>query len=261
MSPDAAAQYASAISGNYNDHHPPMMSLLWRYLAIIYPGSAPMFLLHITMLYASAGIFIYLFRNSKFKWWYAVYPLLPGILAYTALVVKDAGFTFSYLLSGAIMTFVIIERPKRFKITLLMLALLLLFYGTAVKFQAKYILIFFTTCLAYCLFNYKLTTKALIVGVIIYILIFAGIYNVNAKLVPKAQELHTWQFVKLYDLSAMSIALNEELYPVFIKQQSNYDFARIKKLFSPSEIDPLVFYANPVLKGGVDDEQRKELQQ
>lgn len=260
MSPDAAAQYKSAISGIYNDHHPPMMSLLWRYLALIYPGSAPMFLLHITMLYASAGIFIYLFRHSKFKWWYAIYPLLPGILAYTALVVKDAGFTFAYLLSGAIMTYVIIERPKRFTITLLFLSLILLFYGTAVKFQAKYILIFFTTCMAYCICNYKLTVRVLFVGVLIYILIFAGIYNANAKLVPKSHESHSWQFVKLYDLSAMSIALNEELYPSFIKQQPNYDFARIKKLFSPSEIDPLVFYANPVLSGGTDAAQRRELQ-
>src|SRR5581483_833197 len=70
MSLDASSQYAVAISGEYSDHHPPLMSFLWRYLDYIYHGPAPMFIFHLSMLYMAAAIFIYIFRESKFKWWY-----------------------------------------------------------------------------------------------------------------------------------------------------------------------------------------------
>src|SRR5690349_8918626 len=85
MSPDAYTQYAAAMAGVYHDHHPPVMGFVWRNLAQIYPGPATMFIFHLSMLYIAAAIFVYLFRNSKFKWWYVCFPLLPNILAYTAL--------------------------------------------------------------------------------------------------------------------------------------------------------------------------------
>src|SRR5579871_5154950 len=100
MSADATTQYMAAKAGLYTDHHPPLMSLVWRYLDLMYPGPGLLFSMHILMLYAAAAILIYLFHDSKFKWWYSVYPVIPNMLAYTALIVKDTGFTYAYLLSG-----------------------------------------------------------------------------------------------------------------------------------------------------------------
>ena len=83
ISPDAIGQYAIAHSGLYTDHHPPLMSFVWHYLDLIYPGPGMLLLLHLLMLYTAAAIFIYIFRASYFKWWYAILPIVP--VSYTHL--------------------------------------------------------------------------------------------------------------------------------------------------------------------------------
>lgn len=259
MSPDANSQYAAAITGLYSDHHPPVMSFLWRYLDHIYHGSGLMFTFHISMLYSSAAIFIYIFRNSLFRWWYALYPLIPNLLAYTALIVKDTSFTYAYLLSGAILSLMMVNKISKYKYFLLTTIIILLFYGTAVKFQAQYVLIFFAIGIGYCINNYKLSGATAFYGVLVNLIIIILISNVNAVLVPQAREAHSWQLVKLYDLSAISIAVDTPLYPDFILQQPNFKFSRVKQLFEPREVDPLVFPANAVLKAGTTETQRKEL--
>jgi len=259
MSPDASTQYAAAIAGLYSDHHPPAMSLLWRYLDQISAGPGLMFTFHISMLYCAAAIFIYIFKNSLFRWWYAIYPMIPNILAYTALIVKDTGFTYAYLLAGAILAFMMVYKTTKFKYFLLIPVILLLCYGTAVKFQAQYVLIFFAIGVGYCINNYKLSGATAFYGVLINIIIIIFIANVNAALVPQAREAHSWQLVKLYDLSAISLELHKPMYPDFILQQPNFDFERVKQLFEPREVDPLVFPTNSVLKPGKDLAQREEL--
>jgi len=259
MSPDANSQYAAAIAGLYSDHHPPAMSLLWRYLDYLYPGPGLMFTLHISMLYGAAAIFIYIFKNSLFRWWYAIYPLIPNLLAYTALIVKDTGFTYAYLLSGAILALMMVNKIIKYKYLLLIPVIILLCYGTAVKFQAQYVLIFFSIGIGYCINNYKLSGATAFYGVLINLIIIILISNFNAVLVPQAREAHSWQLVKLYDLSAISIAVDQPLYPDFILQQPNFEFSRVKQLFEPREVDPLVFTANSVLKPGTTDTQRQEL--
>jgi hypothetical protein len=55
LNPDSQAQYNMAVAGMYNDHHPAIMSLVWRYLNYIIPGSGMMFLLQLVLFYG--GIF------------------------------------------------------------------------------------------------------------------------------------------------------------------------------------------------------------
>ncbi len=259
MSLDASGQYVAAKNGTYSDHHPPLMSFLWRYLDYIYSGPAPMFMFHLIMLYATAAIFLYIFRRSTFKWWYAIYAVLPNIVAYTALIVKDTGFTFCYLLAAALITLLSVNNVQRYRSLVLAIVCALLFYGTAVKFQAKFLLIFFTIGVSYCAFNYQLHRKAIIGGVVLFVAIMWGITTVDAKLVPTAKQAHSWQFVKVYDLSAISIALNEPLYPEFILRQPNFSFEAVKQKFITREIDPLVFVSNATIRKGDTAEQRQQL--
>lgn len=259
ISPDASTQYAAAIAGLYTDHHPPMMSLLWRYLAKIYQGPATMLVFHITLLYMASAIFVYIFRTSKFKWWYAIYPIIPNMLAYTSLIVKDAGFTYCYLLAGAILALQMVNRSNKHKYLLLTIATVLLFYGTAVKFQAQYLLVFFTIGICYCLEHYKLNWRTIIHGIGLNFAILLAILLINSYLVPQSQKSNSWQLVKLYDLSAMSIELNKPLYPEFVLHQKNFNFDTVKQQFDSREVDPLVFPKNSVLKGGSTEAERAKL--
>jgi hypothetical protein len=258
VSPDGANQYAAARAGVYTDHHPPAMSFAWRYLDRIYPGPGLILTLHLSMLYAAAAIFVISFRTSLFKWWYAFFPLIPNILSYSALIVKDVGFTYSYLLAGAILAYMMLNKVKQGKFLLLTLVIVLLFYGTAVKYQARFLLIFLTLGVGFCL-QYKYSWRAVVGGFVLYLVLLQAMLSFNAWLVPEQQESHSWQLVKLYDLTGISLALNKPLYPEFVKQNPNYNFAKVKAVFSQSEVDPLVFPVNSPLKSGVNEQQRTEL--
>lgn len=249
ISPDAMNQYQAALAGVYSDHHPPAMSLLWHYLNLLYAGPGLLFALHLTLLYSAAAIFIYIFRTSKFKWWYVVFPLIPNMLAYTVFIVKDASFVYTYLLAGAIISLLIVQRQSKFKIPLLALCLLLLFYGTAAKFQARYLLIFFTLGIGYC-YDYKFALKNIMVGIALCAALLGAMFAFNSYMVPNAQQQHTWQWVKLYDLSGISLELDKPMYPEFIKHNPNFDFARIKQQFDPQKVDDLVFGSDAPLRGG-----------
>jgi len=259
MSADGMEQYAIALSGVYRDHHPPMMSLVWRYLNYIYTGPGMMLLFHFLMLYAAAAIFIYCFRDSKFKWWFAVFPFIPGVFAYMPLIVKDVGLACSYLLAGAILAYLMLGRITRHKWPLLGLVLLLLFYGTAVKYQARFLLVFFTIGVGYCIFNYKHGWKSLLSGVALYLLLLQAMFSFNAYLVPVVQKSHSWQYVKLYDLAAMSLAQNQALFPPFVIQNPNFSMQRLKSTFVPYEVDSLAFTHDAVLIIGRNDTERELL--
>lgn len=258
VSPDAAGQYAAAQAGVYTDHHPPVMSFVWRYLDQLYAGSGLILLMHLIMLYTAAAILVVIFKDSKFKWWYAILPLIPNIFSYTPLIVKDVGFAYSYLLAAAILAWLMVNKTEKNKYVLLLLVISLLFYGTAVKYQARFLLIFLTLGVGYC-FQYQANKRAIITGVVLCLLLLQAMFSFNKLLVPNTQESHSWQLVKLYDLAAISIALDHAEFPEFVKQNPNYSFSKIKQQFSSREVDPLVFVPNAVLKGGNTAQQRTEL--
>lgn len=258
VSPDGLAQYAAAKSGLYTDHHPPAMSFLWRYLDMIYAGPGLMLLLHLGMLYAASVILVIIFRHSHFKWLFAIYPLIPNVFSYSALIVKDVGFSYAYLLSGAILAYLMVNKTSKYKYFTLSFVVILLFYGTAVKYQAKFLLVFLTLGIGYCV-NYKYTWRGMLTGVVLYLIILQSVLSFNSYLVPNAQGSYSWQLVKLYDLSAISLQLNKPMYPQFVLENPNFNFKKIQTDFSPREVDPLVFVENSVLISGRNETQRQEL--
>lgn len=261
MSADGIQQYNYAVSGTYGDHHPPIMSFLWHYLLNIHDGPGLMLMFHLLMLYTAAAIFIYIFRNSKFKWWFAIYPIIPGILAYTPLIVKDVGLAYSFLLAGALLSYLITEKIVKRKWLYLSLVLLLLFYGTAVKYQARFILIFFCLGVSYCWFNYKHSWKSIIAGSALCLIILQAMFSFNNFMVPNTNKSHSWQLVKLYDLAAMSVALDKPLFPAFVQANPNFSMERVKNTFAYYEVDSLVFPPDSPLKGGKNDVDRATLLQ
>ena len=57
ITPDSLSQYAQAISGHYEDWHPPVMAFLWRQLGWLAPGQAP-FLVMLALLYWSGALLL-----------------------------------------------------------------------------------------------------------------------------------------------------------------------------------------------------------
>src|SRR5260221_13697898 len=56
MIDDARWQYQQAVDNAYEDWHPPLMAWVWRRLAFIVPGPAPMLLLQLLLYWAGIAL-------------------------------------------------------------------------------------------------------------------------------------------------------------------------------------------------------------
>jgi len=258
MEPDSICQYNAAISGIFSDHHPPVMSLLWKFLNIIHTGSGLMFLFHLILLYSSTLIFMIIFNSSQLIWLYACLPLFPQIFIYSSLILKDVGFAFSYLFIIAILSYSTMK-TKSLNLYQIIIILFLLSYGTSVKFQAIYICPIITLIFSYCLNNLKFNLKTFILSFFIYTLIFFSIKCLHDSLIPPEKRSHSWQFVKLYDLAAISIKLDDPIFPDFVKNNPNFSFENIKKNFTHEKVDALIFPDHAPLIKGTNESERKQL--
>ena len=92
MTWDALNQFGQAISGEYDDWHPPVMAWIWRHLLGIQRGPASMFALQLALYWLGyAGLAWGALRRSQpvAAWVVVVCALLPFPLALMGSVLKD----------------------------------------------------------------------------------------------------------------------------------------------------------------------------
>jgi hypothetical protein len=169
MGRDSIEQYQEAVAGVYSDHHPPLMAVLWRLLDSLYAGSGLLFFFHMILLYGASFVFMMSLYGMLVRWYYLVFPLLPPLAIYAPVLWKDVGFAFSYLAAMALISCSIMRaRTPGFFITTLIM--LLLFYGTGVKFQGVFLLPIVLLGLSYALNYRRLDGKTVVLTVGIYLL-------------------------------------------------------------------------------------------
>lgn len=254
--PDSLMQLQQAQTGVFSDHHPPIMALYWGLLNCIYPGPGLLFLTHLSLLFGAALLFATSFKNSRWCYFFLCILIWPQISFYSSFVLKDVGFTFSFLFSSSILTFYAIHK-KKLPIIWAVFIGVLLFYGTAVKFQAAFILPCLTLWLAYSLNNYRFSFKVFLQGALLFCLLFSSVQFFNNSMTQKKD--YSWQLVKLYDLAGISLQKNEDLFPEFVKNKPLFSMEALTKKFNSERVDELVFDPNPLLIKGKTDEQRDAL--
>jgi hypothetical protein len=91
---DAVRQYTQAITGHYNDWHPPIMARLWSlFLAAGAWGTAPMLLLQLGLYWlglALLAIALQRARAPRASWVALLIGLLPPVINWLVVVDKDA---------------------------------------------------------------------------------------------------------------------------------------------------------------------------
>lgn len=251
MNPDSITQYAQAKLGLYSDHHPPLMSFIWHYLDHIYTGPGLMFLLQLSVFYA--GIAILMVTLDKIigtkKWLVlllVLIPIYPQVLIYAITVVKDIQFALFFLFACSLLGYYTISKKAvpRSSIVVILLALI---YGAAVKYQGQFCAIIPAIWLGCLLVKKRKTWKKLLGGIAIYALILCSIAAINNILVFERSKSFSWQCVKLYDLAAMSIDLNRDLIPPYNKS-AFYSFKQLKGNFGYPSIDSCVYVKNSILR-------------
>lgn len=241
MTPDSYTQYQEALTNTYSTAHPPLMSFVWYLCTLIYAGSGPILLFHLVLLYGACSVFLQAFKNSQLKFYYLLYPLLPAILFYSAMIWKDVGLAFSYLAFSSGLTYFIIQQktPKFYQYLIL---IVLLFYGTAIKFQAIYTAPGLVLGLCFMYNNFKLNYKTWCLTIVGYLILYSTVFATNYLLETPTKNQYWWQYVKIYDLAGISIVLDQPIFPAYILQAKNFDFALIKQKFNYERVDDLVFF-------------------
>jgi hypothetical protein len=166
---------------------------------------------------------------------------------------KDVGFAFSFLCCGAYLSYLTsIQKPLSWYA--LVSLFLILLYGTALKFQAQYAAPILLLWIAQCLLRYEINLKRFVP---IFCALLFGFYgslkSLNDYWVPEKQRNYSWQYVKIYDLAAISIHSGTLFLPDFVKNKPFSD----KKLHDafyrngiPVSVDDLVFGPDALLRKG-----------
>jgi hypothetical protein len=135
MSWDSKEQYAQAVTGYFDDWHPPIMAWLWSALRLIAGGPGPLFFLHIFLYWFGFGLIALVLHNMncrKTAWGIFGVALLPPFIRMNVGILKDVGLAVSFLASFAI-TFWFRVQDKKFRLIPLFIAAILLFYGILVR--------------------------------------------------------------------------------------------------------------------------------
>ncbi len=98
---DSIRQYGQAVSGRYDDWHPPAMNWLWHELSRFGAGPAPMLVLQLTLYWGGTGL-LGLAALRRGRWWLSVASvaagLLPIPLVLMGTILKDS------LMAGCLLT-------------------------------------------------------------------------------------------------------------------------------------------------------------
>jgi len=258
MSLDSVQQYEMALTHHYSDHHPPMMSLFWGLLDEIYKGPGLMLLFHLVLLYGAAALLLNLFAQYRIRWLYVGLPLMPPISFYSSMIWKDIGFGVAYLFVSSLMSVYMLRR-RPMPVWAIVSSMLLLFYGTAVKFQAQYALPIVLVGLAYCLVSYRVSCKMIVLTLFMYVLYVVGLQQFNNFFVPEEKKSYSWQWVKLYDLAGISIQTGQILFPEFVRNYQYFSTPKIQQGFSYEGVHLLKQYKECPMRIGNNEQEREVL--
>ena len=260
MSPDSISQLNQGLTGNYSDHHPPMMSFCWKTFNYIYAGPQVYLIFHLSLLFFSLCILQTIAKQTWLKIAIALIPLTPNIVAYSGALWKDVGFAYSFLLAGVILTKANVA-SQRLTYPKIIIISLLLIYGVGVKHQAQFVLPVMGFWLGLILADTKLNFKAVFIGVATTIFVLLSVTIFNKTLVPVEKEQHSWQMVKLYDLAGISIRVEKNLFPDFVTSQDIFSMESVKKIYSPERVDELIkgWYESAPLTLANNEEERNLL--
>src|SRR3989338_137024 len=219
MSPDSVSQLRDAITGNFSDWHPPVMSATWKLTNKFVFGPFGMLIFHNLMFSLSLSLFIR--YVTKKVWLRCLYMLIigfmPSIFSQLGVIWKDVGFSASLFLASSILLFSL-KKPW-----FAVLSLPPLFYGAAVRYNSW--LAIFPICIwiaeacpAVWLSKYK-RFEIFLIGTVVFCGLLVSVCVMNAILV-KGKNSKVEQIVPLVDLAGMTAVRKEMLIPIpFLEKQ------------------------------------------
>lgn len=253
MRPDSVFQLSQALSGAYVDHHPPLMAMYWGLLNKIWPGPGLMLVTHLGMLWGASYLFFLSCGPLKIRAYFFLFPFMPAVFVYVFFILKDVGFAFSFLLALSVIAYqnYLAKEQKKPSLFLKGLGFSALIYGVGVKYQALFLAPVIVYGLLYRGSFPRLKTVLVSGGLIFSLPLFNGHFSVPS---------HAWQWVKLYDLTGITLRINQDLIPDFNRNGSLFSLKSLNEKYNACRVDALIDNKETSpLKVGKNDEERSKL--
>lgn len=122
ITPDTVAQYGQALSGQYEDWHPPVTAWIWRQLLHVQTGSAPFLMLDCALYWTGLGLVAEAFRRERKPVAAAcviAVALLPIPFGEMGAILKDSLLAGCCILASGLLAFAQLrDRPLGWTATL-----------------------------------------------------------------------------------------------------------------------------------------------
>ncbi|MFP5247133.1 MAG: hypothetical protein ACLGH0_10605 [Thermoanaerobaculia bacterium] len=233
MSPDAVYQLAQARAGSFTDWHPPLMAAVWGVLDRVIPGPFGMLLLQNAMFWGA----LFIFWRMTDRLSLIAIGFVPATLTQLSSILKDVHLGVALLLAAALLY--VAQRTNR-KAALL-LSIPLLFYGYAVRANAAPAVLPLAIWTGFLAFRGRRFLPA-IAGVAYFALLTIGVLA-TTRMLTGGRSLYIEQALLLHDLTAISKARGEPLFPAYIVNDAHFSFERAAKAYTPERALPLIWRA------------------
>lgn len=210
LSFDSLVQLREARAGVFTDWHPPAMAALWRVLDALWPGPGGMLLLHLALFWAGLYLIftrVFLDRPRRAALLIFLLGIYPPIMGLIGTVWKDVGMlaALTFAFGATLAARDAMGTGRRIAIAAAAVALL---YATLLRHNAIFAVIPLAWALATALpRRRKLFYVALCAGLALAPAL------VQRALVPESGQTFVHQNIWLHDLTAISLAEQENLFP------------------------------------------------
>ena len=250
---DSIWQFNQSMSGAYMDHHPPIMAWVWALTNRVIPGPFGMLLLQVSLMWLALLLVAdgAARRSIRHAWIIVTVGFLPPIIGIEGEIWKDVQMSAALLF-----TFALIYRAsagrERIGGVVAALALLPLFYATAVRANAPAatgpILVYW----ALCTFRRKSLRAAAAIGATALALML-GAQWIFANEYLEVRHAYISQFLEAFDLAAIRCNGGEVAIPDEVRSVAP-DANPLCEAFDPLKADFLFAPAGAPLRPSTDPE-------
>lgn len=140
ITPDTVFQWGQALSGRYDDWHPPATTWLWRQLMMLGPGTAPVLLFQTALYWTGVGLIAEVLRRRGRTWAMTATVLvaaLPIPFGQMGAILKDPLLGACCLVAAGLL-FAFRERPGGTRVIAFVVVVILLQFASATRFNAMF---------------------------------------------------------------------------------------------------------------------------
>jgi hypothetical protein len=232
MTWDSIRQYGQALSGDFDDWHPPAMEWLWRRLLPMSHGPAPMLAIQLGLYGAAfAGLVVWAVRAGRRRLGiaFAIAAILPLPIVLMAEIIKDSLMAALLLASGAILVAI----PTRGRAVARIAALVLIVCAATLRFNAL------PACLPLAIALLPATWRATRVRFGAALLVFAAVIAAALPLANRAvgaKPSGVGLSLVIFDLGGITRFSNTDVFPAL--NDVDDPVAVNRRCYKPERWDP-----------------------